>query len=94
MEVNISGLKCDNTSCGYRNDDIEFKDYPAYINSKCPKCGEIWLTEKEYKDCLKIYTAVSWINKIGRVTRWINPMYYYRLIFGDKRTFFTFTKKY
>ncbi len=83
MEVKISGLKCDH--CNYRDDGVLFSEYKDSINKSCPKCGESLLTEKEYNDCLKYYKGVEIINKISNITKWLNPFYYWRLIFGDKR---------
>ena len=46
--VKISGLKCDNPNCDYRDDTIKYEDYKKYVDAKCPKCGMILLTKKEY----------------------------------------------
>lgn len=92
MEVNITGLKCD--YCAYRDDAVQFSEYEASIGKPCPECGNSLLTEKEYRSCLRIYKAVEIGNKIGKVLRWINPLYYYRLVFGDNRTVGTLSYKY
>ena len=92
MEVNISGLKCDH--CEYRDDNIKFSEYFYYIDRPCPDCGESLLTEAEFQDCLKIYAKVTTYNKIMRVLRWLNPIHYWRLVFGDKRKEITLTKVY
>lgn len=48
----IKGLKCDNPNCDYKDDSISFSEYEKHVNSKCPKCGMVLLTEKEYLACL------------------------------------------
>ena len=84
MDVEISGLKCD--YCDYRDDNVPFSDYKKSIDKPCPKCGNSLLTIHEYYDCLKIYKRIEIANKIIRIFRWLNPVFYWRLIFGDKRT--------
>lgn len=59
----VSGLKCDNKDCDYKNDSIQFKDYKRYINKGCPKCGMILLTKKEYRLCKFLIVATKLINK-------------------------------
>lgn len=92
MELNISGLKCDN--CDYRDDSIKFADYKNYINKPCPEYGSNLLTQKEYNECIKYYNWVEMANKIGNILKWFNPLYYWRLIFGDKRKQATLTIDY
>ena len=92
MDLEISGLKCD--FCDYRDDDVKFFEYKDSIGKKCPKCGSNLLTEKEYNDCLLMYKKVEQIKKIFNVLKWLNPMQYYRLIFGDKRKTYVLSKKF
>jgi len=92
LEVEITGIKCD--VCDYRDDTVEFKDYSEWLNKPCPKCDSNLLTQKDYDSCLRIYRNVNMFNKIIRPLRWINPFYYFRLIFGDRRIDVTLTKKY
>lgn len=92
MELNISGLKCD--FCAYRDDEVEFSEYEASIGKSCPKCGESLLTQDDYDRCLRMYKMVSNLNKISDVLKWLNPLHYWRLLFGDKRGTFTLTKVY
>lgn len=83
IEFEIKGIKCDN--CDYRDDSVHFHDYPEYVDRPCPLCQHNLLTIKEYNDCLKQYTLVERLNRVGNVLKWINPLYYWRLIFGDNR---------
>ncbi len=85
MELIISGLKCDTPHCNYRDDSVKFEDYPKHINSKCPICQSNLLTEQEYITCLRYYKSVEIMNKLENIFKWLNPMHYYRLMFGDTR---------
>lgn len=49
VEFNIKGLKCDNPNCNYVDMDIDASEYPKYLNTPCPKCGENLLTEDDLK---------------------------------------------
>lgn len=80
-EFKISGLQCDTPHCNYRDDSIQFEDYPSHINTtRCPVCNSVLLTQNDYNRCLSMYAFVDKINRIGHKLRWLNPMYYYRLI--------------
>ena len=87
MEIKISGLKCD--FCNYRDDSIPFEKYKESIGLPCPMCRHSLLTQEEYDDCLKLYANAEKINKVENVLKWLNPLHYYRLIFGDKREMIT-----
>jgi len=83
-EFKISGLQCDTPHCNYKNDTIQFEDYPKYINVKCPVCGSSLLTEQDYQRCVFMYAFVDKANKIANFFKWFNPMFYYRLITKKK----------
>ena len=94
MELEISGLKCDTPHCNYRDDNVKFEDYEKSIGRKCPLCQSNLLTRQDYIQCLKQYRAVEKINAIGNALKWINPLYYFRLLFGDKRKISSLNIKY
>lgn len=52
--VKIKGIKCDNPKCSYRDNSVEFDDYPNWVNKPCPLCGCNLLTEKDYKFCKRL----------------------------------------
>lgn len=80
-EFKISGLQCDTPHCNFRDDDVQFEDYPKHINiSKCPLCSSILLTQSDYNRCLRYYSIVHKINVIGHRLRWFNPFYCIRRI--------------
>lgn len=90
MEVNYSGLKCDN--CSYRDDTVPFSDYKASIGKPCPECGHSLLTEKDYKSCLRITNTINGLNNI---LKWFNPFYYLGKLFkwGTYSISYTFKNK-
>ena len=55
LEINMSGLKCDNPTCDY----VE-----KWVNVKCPKCGEILLTEADYNNTKFLLGIIDLGNKI------------------------------
>ena len=83
MEIKINGIKCD--CCGWEDDTIVFEEYKKFIDADCPNCGSILLTKEEYNKYLRIYKYVKYYNILSNMFKWISPIYYYRLIFGDKR---------
>lgn len=64
LEMNIKGLKCDNPECDYMDMEIKVDDYERYVNTKCPKCGEILLTEADYLNTKFLLGVVVLANKI------------------------------
>lgn len=64
LEMNIGGLKCDNPKCDYIDMTINVEDYEKLVNSKCPKCGEILLTEADYRNTKFLLGVVDLANKI------------------------------
>ena len=55
MDINtyISGLKCDNPNCNYKDMSIKVEDYKNWINAPCPRCGESLLTQEQYDETQK-----------------------------------------
>jgi len=47
----IRGLKCDTSGCNWSDMEIPYSEYKERVNSKCPECGSILLTEEEYMEC-------------------------------------------
>jgi len=66
--TNISGLKCDNTSCDYRDDSIKLEEYESYINVPCPECGSPLLTQEDYDQVQKILLLVNTVNSLPKAT--------------------------
>ena len=61
----VSGLKCDNPNCDYRDDSIQYEEYPKYIGYPCPKCGAVLLTKEDYKLC-------KTLERIAKVTDFLH----------------------
>lgn len=49
LTITISGLKCDNPDCDYRDDKVNRDNYLEYIDKPCPKCGSVLLTQEDYE---------------------------------------------
>ena len=92
MPLEISGLKCD--YCSWRNDAIPYSEYTSCIGMPCPNCGNNLLTQKEYDDCTKIIIKVYRAERLLHALRWLNPLFYLRLLIGDNRKEKTLTIEY
>ena len=64
VELNISGLKCDNPNCDYNDPSVPFSDYEKSVNKPCPKCGDNLLTQDDYNQTLQMVQAVELLNKM------------------------------
>ena len=64
IKSNISGIKCDNPECSYRDDEVKYEDYINWVNKPCPECGSNLLTESDYHVVLKMVKAVNFINRL------------------------------
>lgn len=68
ITAQISGLKCDNNPCGYRDDTISVEEYESYINAPCPECGAPLLTQADYDQVQLILSAVEMVNALPKAT--------------------------
>ena len=84
MEMEISGLKCDNEKCDYTEESAKLKDYKLLIGTECPKCGENLLTQEDCDKAFRMVRYVSYFNNFKRVMRWTNPRNYIKWILGIK----------
>lgn len=67
------------------------------INKPCPDCGYNLLTQEEYNSCLKNINIVKKIDIIVNIFKWINPIYYIKLMLGkrfEKYDEMTISKRY
>lgn len=46
--LTISGIKCDNPTCDYTNENVSLNEYETWLNKPCPCCGENLLTEEDF----------------------------------------------
>lgn len=60
----IKGLKCDNTECDYRDEEIDSVDYHKHIDAPCPKCGDNLLTQADYDKVQELQKSLSDLNNI------------------------------
>lgn len=61
-ELKISGIKCDNPKCDYKDDTVKFEDYKDWVNKPCPKCGANLLTEIDFLNTAIMMAAVEATN--------------------------------
>lgn len=66
VNLNIKGIKCDNPSCDFRDDTVEFQDYGTWLNKPCPKCRANLLTEADLKAVKRMIGIANLINRILR----------------------------
>jgi|SaaInlStandDraft_4_1057021.scaffolds.fasta_scaffold107247_3 hypothetical protein len=55
--IKISGIKCDNPSCDYTNEEVALDEYENWLNKPCPCCGENLLTEDDF-NTVKLMVAM------------------------------------
>ena len=73
MPVKISGIVC--PECKWRDDTVEFSEYPSYLNKVCSHCQYgILLTTEEYSQCLRIIQAVERYENFVEKMKWLNPI--------------------
>ncbi|MFS0878058.1 hypothetical protein [Solibacillus isronensis] len=65
MELNIYGLKCDNSNCDYQDKSIKFEEYEKYINYPCPECSEPLLTQADFDTTMQIVKFAEIAQKLG-----------------------------
>ncbi|MEK3955646.1 hypothetical protein [Psychrobacillus sp. FSL K6-1464] len=62
ITANISGLKCDNSACDYKDKSIKLEQYESYINAPCPACGSSLLTQADYDQVQSIIAMMEDVN--------------------------------
>jgi len=62
--LNISGIKCDNPNCDFRDDSVDFGNYGAWLNKPCPKCGNNLFTEKDLNSLTLLINIANICNAI------------------------------
>ena len=79
--MEFKDIKCDNAKCDHY-EEVDFEDYPKYVNKPCPKCGDNLLTREDYNKCLIMLKHYYNLKKFFYPLRWFNPFFYYDMIFG------------
>jgi len=81
MRVNsiYHGIKCD--CCDFKDDSIQFEDYPEWLNKPCPKCGANLLTQADFDTTQKLARMIDNINSgtgfVGFVARVLNSRFFH-----------------
>lgn len=65
IDLTIVGIKCDNESCDYDNNDVKFSDYEQWLNKPCPECGENLLTEADLEVANEMIDMANMLNSLG-----------------------------
>lgn len=65
MELHIKGLKCDNTTCDYKDDTIPFAEYPRYIDHPCPTCGQSLLTQADFDATMQLVDMMTIVSSMA-----------------------------
>lgn len=66
INLNIKGIKCDNPNCDFLDKTVEFKDYKAWLNKPCPRCGSNLLTNSDINTVKIMIGIANLINPILR----------------------------
>lgn len=54
MTIEISGIKCDNPDCDYRDMTVRRENYLEYLGKPCPECDSVLLTQADYEAVLAL----------------------------------------
>lgn len=66
LEIQGSGLQCDNPDCKWSDNTITEDTYKDWLNRPCPKCGQNILTEEDYANAETIRLAAKFINTLSK----------------------------
>lgn len=64
IEYHVKGIQCDNPDCDYVNEEVQYEDYPEWLNKPCPECGENLLTEEDYNMLKAIIGVADIVNEM------------------------------
>lgn len=64
LELQILGIKCDNKSCDYKNENVRYGEFEEWLNKPCPKCGETLLTEADLNSMKSLIKITAFLNKV------------------------------
>lgn len=81
-------VTCDNIKCDYKVknqlENIDLEELKKYINVKCPKCGDILLTNEDYLNFTSLMRIINFMNK------WFSWL---TIFFRNKKNYRTATVK-
>ena len=66
VDYKIGGIKCDNPDCDFKDMTVEFKDYSAWLNKPCPKCGANLLTQADLETSKALIKIVNIVNMLAK----------------------------
>ncbi len=66
VEIPEAGtIMCDNPKCDYTLDNVKFEDLHNHINSLCPKCAEVLVTNDDYVHVMALHETARLINTLS-----------------------------
>lgn len=66
LEIQGSGLQCDNPSCDWTDKTITVETFKDWLNRPCPKCGQNLLTEEDFRNAETFRLAAEFINTLSK----------------------------
>lgn len=64
ISVLAGGIVCDNENCDYEDNLVKTEDCSDWVGKKCPECGDVLLTEEDYKTSKALFRVVELVNMI------------------------------
>lgn len=64
FRIEGSGIVCDNTNCDYEDRTVTNEDLKNHIDSKCPKCGDVLLTQADCDAFEKLLSLAKFLNSV------------------------------
>lgn len=71
VETDHTDLVCDNPTCSFEVPGVPDRDFWLYVNVKCVSCGDVILTQGDYKHFLSMKKMIKWINWLCLPYMWI-----------------------
>ena len=60
----ISGIKCDREGCGFADMTVQFSEYPKWLDTACPSCGDPLLTKEHLQEVEAMIMTTEILNNI------------------------------
>lgn len=58
-------IKCDEPGCDYKLEDVAYANLHEHVNSTCPKCGSVLVTNQDYMKVMSLIENVRLINSLS-----------------------------
>lgn len=64
IQVQSTGIKCDNPNCDYKDESVKFEDFEEWLNKPCPECGWNLLTNEDFENIKDLFTIINHVNSL------------------------------